>query len=44
MQQLGEAYLRAPERYPSAKVLAHEERFPKRISSYAVISNVKAIS
>jgi hypothetical protein len=25
LQQLGEAYLRAPERYPTANVLAHEE-------------------
>jgi len=29
VQKLGEAYLRAPERYPSAKVLAHEERVPE---------------
>ena len=28
MQQLGEAYLRAPERYPTANVLAHEEIVP----------------
>jgi len=28
MQQLGEAYLKAPERYPTAKVLAHEESVP----------------
>jgi hypothetical protein len=29
MQQLGEAYLRAPERYPTANVLAHEEIVPE---------------
>src|SRR5207302_5928013 len=28
LQRLGEAYLRAPERYPSANVLAHEETVP----------------
>ncbi|HMC65929.1 MAG TPA: DUF1549 and DUF1553 domain-containing protein, partial [Gemmataceae bacterium] len=28
LQQLGEAYLRAPERYPTANVLAHEEVVP----------------
>ncbi len=28
LQRLGEAYLRAPERYPSAHVLAHEEVVP----------------
>src|SRR5207237_5941688 len=28
LQQLGEAYLRAPERYPFANVLAHEEAVP----------------
>ncbi len=28
MQQIGEAYLRAPERYPVANVLAHEELVP----------------
>jgi hypothetical protein len=28
LQQLGEAYLRAPERYPTAIVLAHEEIVP----------------
>src|SRR5437867_794854 len=28
LQQLGEAYLRAPERYPTANVLAHEEIVP----------------
>ncbi len=28
LQQLGEAYLRAPERYPYANVLAHEEVVP----------------
>jgi hypothetical protein len=28
LQQLGEAYLRAPERYPFANVLAHEEVVP----------------
>src|SRR5207302_8089878 len=28
LQQLGEAYLRAPERYPTANVLAHEELVP----------------
>jgi len=29
LQQLGEAYLRAPERYPTANVLAHEEVVPE---------------
>jgi hypothetical protein len=29
MQRLGEAYLRAPERYPTANVLAHEEIVPE---------------
>ena len=29
MQHLGEAYLRAPERYPTANVLAHEEIVPE---------------
>ena len=29
LQQLGEAYLRAPERYPTANVLAHEEIVPE---------------
>jgi mono/diheme cytochrome c family protein len=28
LQRLGEAYLRAPERYPTANVLAHEELVP----------------
>src|SRR6185369_203799 len=28
LQKLGEAYLRAPERYPTANVLAHEETVP----------------
>ncbi len=28
LERLGEAYLNAPEPYPSAKVLAHEERVP----------------
>ena len=28
-EQLGEAYLRAPERYPTANVLAHEEIVPE---------------
>jgi len=28
LQQLGEAYLRAPERYPAANVLAHDEVVP----------------
>jgi hypothetical protein len=28
LQQLGEAYLRAPERYPTANVLAHDEIVP----------------
>jgi hypothetical protein len=28
LQQLGEAYLRAPQRYPTANVLAHEEIVP----------------
>jgi len=28
LQQIGEAYLRAPERYPTANVLAHEEIVP----------------
>ena len=28
MRRLGEAYMRAPERYPTAKVLAHEESVP----------------
>src|SRR5262249_15112185 len=28
LQQLGQAYLRAPERYPTANVLAHEEIVP----------------
>ena len=28
LQKLGEAYLRAPERYPTANVLAHEEKVP----------------
>jgi hypothetical protein len=28
LQRLGEAYLRAPERYPTANVLAHEETVP----------------
>jgi hypothetical protein len=29
LQKLGEAYLRAPERYPTANVLAHEEIVPE---------------
>jgi hypothetical protein len=29
MQQLGEAYLRAPERYPTANVLGHQEIVPE---------------
>jgi hypothetical protein len=29
LQRLGEAYLRAPERYPTANVLAHEEIVPE---------------
>ncbi len=29
MQRLGQAYLRAPEPYPSAKVLGHEETVPR---------------
>src|SRR5262249_1546877 len=29
LQRLGEAYLRAPERYPTANVLAHEEGVPE---------------
>ena len=32
LQQLGEAYLRAPERMPHANVLAHDESFPTRTS------------
>jgi hypothetical protein len=42
LQQLGEAYLRAPEHFPTANVLAHEEVVPTLTFLCAAISRIRA--